>query len=109
MQRPCCIERTNIGRNYFPLPVLNCFVAKKTNTTTILFFPLSLNDQPSRQDLYLTKKEEVDVKSKRVIVGLEKLKKGAADVELMKVGRMAAFSVQSEFFNKDVCLRNAAW
>lgn len=34
----------------------------------------------------MTKKEEVDVKSGRVTVGLEKLKKGAADVELMKVG-----------------------
>ncbi|CAM9560165.1 unnamed protein product, partial [Laminaria digitata] len=39
----------------------------------------------SYQDLYLTKKEGVDEKSKRVTVGLEKLKKGAADVELMKV------------------------
>lgn len=39
----------------------------------------------SYKDLYLTKKEEVDVKSKRVVVGLDKLKKGAADVELMKV------------------------
>lgn len=38
-----------------------------------------------RQELYLTKKEGVDEKSKRVTVGLEKLKKGAADVELMKV------------------------
>lgn len=33
----------------------------------------------------MTKKEGVDEKSKRVTVGLEKLKKGAADVELMKV------------------------
>lgn len=40
---------------------------------------------PCRQDLYLIKKEEVDSKSKRVVVGLDKLKKGAADVELMKV------------------------
>ncbi|CAM9708915.1 unnamed protein product, partial [Ectocarpus fasciculatus] len=39
----------------------------------------------SYKDLYLTKKEQVDVKSKRVIVGLDKLKKGASDVELMKV------------------------
>ncbi|CAM9240120.1 unnamed protein product [Discosporangium mesarthrocarpum] len=39
----------------------------------------------SYRDLYLGKKEEVDIKSKRVTVGLEKLKKGAADVELMKV------------------------
>lgn len=39
----------------------------------------------SRQDLYLTKKEQVDIKSQRVTVGLEKLKKGAADVETMKV------------------------
>ncbi|CAN0142261.1 unnamed protein product, partial [Pylaiella littoralis] len=39
----------------------------------------------SYKDLYLTKKEEVDVKSKRVVVGLDKLKKGASDVELMKV------------------------
>ncbi|CAM9139333.1 unnamed protein product, partial [Choristocarpus tenellus] len=39
----------------------------------------------SYKDLYLTKKEEVDVKGKRVMVGLDKLKKGAADVELMKV------------------------
>lgn len=39
----------------------------------------------SYKDLYLTKKEEVDVKSKRVVVGLDKLKKGASDVEAMKV------------------------
>ncbi|CAM9783470.1 unnamed protein product [Ectocarpus sp. 6 AP-2014] len=39
----------------------------------------------SYKDLYLSKKEQVDVKSKRVIVGLDKLKKGASDVELMKV------------------------
>ncbi|CAM9172851.1 unnamed protein product [Hapterophycus canaliculatus] len=39
----------------------------------------------SYKDLYLTKKEGVDIKSKRVIVGLDKLKKGAADVELMKI------------------------
>lgn len=37
------------------------------------------------QNQYLTKKEEVDVKSRRVMVGLDKLKKGANDVELMKV------------------------
>lgn len=37
------------------------------------------------QDQYLMKKEEVDVKSRRVMVGLGKLKKGADDVELMKV------------------------
>lgn len=37
------------------------------------------------QDQYLTKKEEVDVKSRRVMVGLDKLKKGADDVQLMKV------------------------
>lgn len=39
----------------------------------------------SYKDLYLTKKEEVDIKSKRVVVGLDKLKKGASDVESMKV------------------------
>lgn len=39
----------------------------------------------SWQDLYVAKREEVDVKSQRVTVGLEKLKKGAADVETMKV------------------------
>lgn len=37
------------------------------------------------QDLYLKKNGEVDVQSQRVTVGLEKLKKGAADVETMKV------------------------
>lgn len=45
------------------------------------------------QDLYLSKKKEVDVKSQRVMVGLEKLAKGADDVETMKARVRAARSV----------------
>lgn len=41
----------------------------------------------------MKKKEEVDIKSQRVSVGLEKLKKGAADVETMKVlSKIPSFS-----------------
>ncbi|CAM9274876.1 unnamed protein product [Chrysoparadoxa australica] len=39
----------------------------------------------SYESVYLAKLQEVEVKSQRVTVGLEKLKKGAEDVELMKV------------------------
>lgn len=45
------------------------------------------------QDLYLNKKKEVDVKSQRVMVGLEKLAKGADDVETMKARVRASRSV----------------